>query len=53
MAIGFDKLSTSYDPNKGLLIAFPFERYIDGIRSTKGAAKVRVNIAKHSVVVEK
>lgn len=53
MAIGFDKLSTSYDPNRGLLIAFPFERYIDGIRSTKGTAKVRVNIAKHSVTVEK
>jgi hypothetical protein len=53
MSIEFAKLATSYNSDKGLLVTFPYSLYIDGIQSKKGVAKFRVNIAKHSVAIEK
>jgi hypothetical protein len=51
--IVFDKLTASYDPKKGLLITFPYELYVDGLKNKPGVAKVRVNIATGTVKVER
>lgn len=53
MSIAFDKLTTHYNSDKGLLVTFPYGLYIDGIQSKNGTAKFRINMAKHSVAVEK
>jgi len=50
--IAFDKLTARYDPNKGLLIVFPYSLYVDGIESKHGTAKVRVNLATGTIVAE-
>jgi len=51
--IGFEKLSTAYDSNRGLLITVP-AIISNGEDETRNVVlKVRVNVAKHSVKVEK
>ncbi|HXC56000.1 MAG TPA: hypothetical protein VNU97_11950 [Rhizomicrobium sp.] len=54
VGIDFAKIAASYDAKKGLLITFPFGLYNDGDKPAKpGIAKIRVNTAKGTVVVEK
>ena len=53
MSIDFAKLAASYDSDAGLLVSFPYELYIDGIQSKKGIAKFRINLARHSVAIER
>jgi hypothetical protein len=51
-AIAIDKIKTRYDANRGLLIEFPFKRYIDGVKFTPGVGRVRVNVQQGTVTVE-
>ncbi len=50
--IDFAKLSAAYDPKKGLLITFPFIVSNGDDEQKPGIAKLRVNIAKGTVVKE-
>ena len=50
--IAIDKIKTSYDAKRGLLISFPFKRYIDGVKFTPGVGRVRVNLQAATVKVE-
>jgi len=50
--IDFARLSTRYDAGRGLLITFPYQLYVDGIRHRTGVARVRVNIERGTVVPE-
>lgn len=45
-------IKTRYDPGRGLLIEFPFKRYVDGIRFQPGLGRVRVNLQRGTVTVE-
>ncbi len=51
-AIAIDKIKTSYDAKRGLLISFPFKRYIDGVKFTPGVGRVRVNLQAGTVKAE-
>lgn len=50
--IDFARLTTRYDAGRGLLIAFPYQLYVDGIRNRTGVARVRVNVDKGTVAAE-
>lgn len=50
--IDFARLTTRYDAGRGLLITFPYQLYVDGIRSRSGIARVRVNLDRGTVAVE-
>jgi hypothetical protein len=51
-AIDFARLKTRYDAGRGLLLTFPYQLYVDGIRHRGGTARVRLNIEQGSVQVE-
>ncbi len=51
--IDFDKLNAAYDPKKGLLITFPMIVSNGDDVQKPGIAKIRLNLAKGTVVVEK
>ena len=51
-SIDFARLTTRYDAGRGLLIAFPFTRYVDGLSHTSGVARVRVNVERGTVRAE-
>jgi len=50
--IDFARLTTRYDQGRGLLITFPYQLYVDGIRNRTGVARVRVNLDKGTVAAE-
>ena len=51
--ISFSALSASYDPRKGLLIAFPFTTMKeDGQTAERGIARVRINMATGKMNLE-
>lgn len=52
VGIDFQRLRTRYDAGRGLLIEFPYQLYVDGIRHRNGVARVRVNIDKGTVTPE-
>lgn len=53
-AIDFPKVTSTYDPKKGLLITFPYSiSDMNGGAPKPGVAKVRVNLAKGTLAVEK
>ena len=51
-SIDFARLSTRYDSGRGLLISFPFTRYVDGLSHTSGVGRVRVNVERGTVSAE-
>lgn len=51
-AIAIDKIKTSYDAKRGLLISFPYKRYIDGLKFTPGVGRVRVNLQAATIKAE-
>lgn len=51
-AIAIDKIRTRYDAARGLLIEYPFKRYVDGVKFQPGVARVRVNLQQGTVKVE-
>lgn len=51
-AIAIDKIRTRYDAGRGLLIEYPYKRYIDGAKFQPGVGRVRVNLQKGTVKVE-
>jgi hypothetical protein len=51
--IGFEKLTAAYDPKKGLLITFPFIISNGDDEQHPGVAKLRLNLAKGTLAVEK
>lgn len=51
-SIVFAKISTRYDAGRGLLISFPFTRYVDGVSHKYGVGRVRVNLARATVTAE-
>jgi len=51
-SIAFHRMTTHYDAGRGLQISFPFTRYVDGVRHTYGAGRVRLNVERGSIVVE-
>lgn len=54
VSIDFARIAASYDAKKGLLITFPYGLYVDGMKPNKpGTAKIRLNIAKGTLAVEK
>jgi hypothetical protein len=50
--IQFNRIKTRYDAGRGLLIEFPYKRYVDGVRFQPGGARVRVNLERGTVTVE-
>jgi len=52
VGIDFARIATRYDAGRGLLITFPYELYVDGIRHRSGVARVRVNVDRGAVTVE-
>ncbi len=52
VGIDFQRLRTRYDAGRGLLIEFPYQLYVDGIRNRSGVGRVRVNIDKGTVTPE-
>jgi hypothetical protein len=50
--IDYARITTSYDPKKGLLITFPYSLYNEGNPGKGGTAHVRVNVVKGTVEVE-
>jgi hypothetical protein len=52
VGIDFQRLRTRYDAGRGLLIEFPYQLYIDGLKSRNGVGRVRVNIDKGTVTAE-
>lgn len=52
VGIDFQRLRSRYDAGRGLLIEFPYQLYVDGIRSRNGVARVRVNVDKGTVTPE-
>jgi hypothetical protein len=52
VGIDFQHLRTRYDAGRGLLIEFPYQLYIDGLRHRNGVGRVRVNIDKGTVTAE-
>ena len=51
-SIDFARLTTRYDAGRGLLIAFPFTLYVDGLKQTSGVARVRVNVERQTITKE-
>ena len=51
-SIAFAKIATRYDAGRGLLISFPFTRYVDGLQHMGGVARVRVNVERGTVTPE-
>jgi hypothetical protein len=51
-SIDMRSMTSRYEAGRGLLIAFPFRRYVDGIKFTPGVARVRVNVERGTVVAE-
>lgn len=51
--IGFDKIASSYDAKKGLLLTVPMIVSNGDDVQKSGVIKLRINLAKSSVVVEK
>ncbi len=51
--IGFDKIAASYDPKAGLLITFPMIVSNGDDVQKPGVAKIRLNLGKGTVKVEK
>jgi hypothetical protein len=51
--IGFDKIGAAYDPKKGLLLSVPVIVSNGDDVQKSGVVKLRVNVAKSSVVLEK
>ena len=51
--IDFDKLSAAYDPKKGLLLTFGYIVSNGDDVQKPGTAKIRLNLAKGTVVTEK
>lgn len=53
--VGLDvaKLTAAYDPKKGLLITIPYRLYKDDGGTKPGTGKIRLNLAKGTVTVEK
>jgi hypothetical protein len=45
-------MSSRYDAGRGLLLSFPFRRYVDGLKSIHGIGRVRVNVERGSIVAE-
>jgi hypothetical protein len=50
--IDFAHIATRYDAGKGLLISFPYDLYNEGNPGKHGTGRVRVNVAKGTVVAE-
>lgn len=51
--IAFNRIKSSYDPRRGLLLDVPYPLYNDGKRGKPGNAKVRVNLmGDGSVTIE-
>lgn len=51
--IVFEKMTASYDPKKGLLIAFPYVVSGGDGEQHPGVAKLRLNLARGTLAVEK
>lgn len=51
-SIDMRRMTARYEGGRGLLITFPFRRYIDGLKFTPGVARVRVNVERGTVVAE-
>jgi hypothetical protein len=51
-SIDFARLTTRYDAGRGLLIAFAFTRYVDGLTHTNGVGRVRVNVERQTITKE-
>jgi hypothetical protein len=51
-SIDMSRLRTSYDAKRGLLIEFPYQLYIDGLKSSRGTGRVRVNMKQRTVTIE-
>ena len=43
-AVEFDKITASYDPAKGLLLAVPYRLYNSGRNSSPESANIRINL---------
>lgn len=52
VGIDFQRLRTRYDAGRGLLIEFPYQLYVDGLKNRNGVGRVRVNIDKGTVTAE-
>ena len=52
LGIDFQRLRTRYDAGRGLLIEFPYQLYIDGLKNRSGVGRVRVNIDKGTITAE-
>ncbi|MBI1210488.1 MAG: hypothetical protein GC190_03420 [Alphaproteobacteria bacterium] len=50
--IDFARLTSKYDPGKGLLITFPYTLYVDGVSDRPGTARVRINLKTGTVTKE-
>jgi hypothetical protein len=50
--IDFARITSRYDPGKGLLITFPYTLYNEGNPGRQGIGRVRVNVQKGTVAVE-
>jgi hypothetical protein len=50
--IQFSKIKARYDAARGLLIEYPFKRYIDGAQFQPGVGRVRVNLQRGTVKAE-
>ena len=53
VSLDIAKLTAAYDAKKGLLITIPYGLYKDDGGSKPGVGKIRLNIAKGTVTVEK
>lgn len=53
VSLDIAKIAASYDPKKGLLITIPYGLYKDDGGSKPGTGKIRLNLAKGTVVAEK
>ncbi len=49
-SLEFDRLTTSYDPQGGLVLTFPYTLYIDGIRHKRALAQVVINVATGTIM---
>lgn len=51
-SIDIARMTSRYDAGRGLLLSFPFRRYVDGLKSIHGVGRVRVNVERGTVTAE-
>lgn len=51
-SLEFERLTASYDPQRGLVLTFPYTLYIDGIRHKQALARVFINTARGTVTAQ-